>query len=61
MGHVLTTDEGLNPDPKKVEALTKMQTPKDKKSLQEWLSLVIGLITYLGKFLKKCICNDSSD
>ena len=46
MGHILTAD-GLNPDPKKVEAVIKMKKPTDKTGLQQYL----GMVTYLGKFL----------
>ena len=46
IGHLLTPD-GLRPDPNKVKAIVEMPTPVDKQSLQR----VLGMITYLGKFL----------
>ncbi len=46
MGHRLS-DKGLKADPKKIQAVTEMTRPKDKKSLQEWL----GMVTYLCKFV----------
>jgi hypothetical protein len=33
IGHVLSKD-GVKPDPKKVEAITRMDTPRDKDELQ---------------------------
>ena len=44
-GH-LVTSEGLKPDPAKVEAITNMPEPKDKKEL----GTILGMITYLSKF-----------
>ena len=46
IGHVLTPD-GLKPDPSKVKAIVEMPTPSDKKAVQR----VLGMITYLAKFL----------
>ena len=46
IGHVLTPD-GLKPDPSKVKAIVAMSTPSDKKALQR----LLGMITYLAKFL----------
>ena len=46
IGHVLTPD-GLKPDPSKVKAIVAMPTPSDKKALQR----LLGMITYLAKFL----------
>ena len=46
IGHVLTPD-GLKPDPSKVKAIVTMPTPSDKKAMQR----VLGMITYLAKFL----------
>ena len=36
----------MKPDPEKVNAILKMEEPKDVKSLQRFL----GMINYLGKF-----------
>ncbi|KAJ8036533.1 hypothetical protein HOLleu_20539 [Holothuria leucospilota] len=44
---LLITNHGLKPDPKKVEAVTKMPKPTDVQSLQRF----IGFVTYLSKFL----------
>ena len=38
--------EGIQPDPQKIRALTKMLASKNKKELQAFL----GIINYLGKF-----------
>ena len=46
IGHVLTPD-GLKPDPSKVKAIVAMATPSGKKALQR----LLGMITYLAKFL----------
>ena len=46
IGHLLT-DQGLAPDPDKVAAIAKMPTPRNPKSLQEFL----GMMQYLSKFL----------
>ena len=46
IGHVLTPD-GLKPDTSKVKAIVAMPTPSDKKALQR----LLGMITYLAKFL----------
>ena len=47
MGHVLT-NSGLKPDPKKIEAITKMKPPTNVKAVQEFL----GCVNYLGRFIK---------
>lgn len=47
LGHVLT-DQGLEPDPEKIEAIERLQTPKNKKMLQR----LLGMVTYLSKFIK---------
>ena len=46
IGHVLSKD-GLKPDPKKVEAITKMERPADVPAVQRF----VGLVKYLSKFL----------
>ena len=46
IGHILSKD-GLKPDPKKIEAITKMNTPKSKEEVQRFL----GMVTYLAKFI----------
>ena len=38
---------GLKPDPKKVEAILKLERPRDKQELQRFL----GMINYLGRFI----------
>jgi len=48
IGHKLTAD-GIKPDPAKVNAIGKMPTPEDVKSLQSYL----GMANYLSKFLPK--------
>ena len=44
VGHIIGKD-GLKPDPRKVEAIIKMDPPKDKEELQRFLSMT----TYVAK------------
>ena len=46
MGHILTL-EGLRPDPNKVAAVVKMQSPIDTAGVQRFL----GMANYLARFL----------
>ena len=46
MGHLISTT-GIHPDPKKVTALTEMESPNDVPSLRRFL----GMVNYLQKFL----------
>ena len=46
IGHRLASN-GLKPDPKKVEAIVNMPTPKDLPELRRFL----GMVNYLSKFL----------
>ena len=46
IGHFLTPD-GFKPDPNKVKAILEMPNPTEKRSLQR----LLGMITYLAKFL----------
>ena len=46
IGHLLTS-KGVKPDPKKVQAITDMQAPKDTTKLQRFL----GMVSYLAKFI----------
>lgn len=48
IGHRLTKD-GISPDPEKVEAITSMPPPEDKKALQR----LLGMTNYLSKFIPK--------
>lgn len=43
MGHKLT-DKGVEPDPAKVDAITKMPTPNDKAGVQRFLNICQYLI-----------------
>ena len=43
---VVVSRDGMQPDPRKISALTKMSAPKNKKELQAFL----GIINYLSKF-----------
>ena len=45
----LLTQNGLKPDPSKVEAILNMSKPTDLKAVQQ----LVGLVNYLTKFLKK--------
>ena len=47
IGHILSKD-GLKPEPKKVEAITNMSSPKTKEDLQRFLGMVTYM--YLAKF-----------
>jgi len=46
MGNVLT-DQGLKPDPSKVEAILEMPPPVDKQGVQR----ILGSVTYLSRFM----------
>ena len=46
-GNVYTT-QGMKPDPKKVEAIKKMEAPQTKQELQSFL----GMVNYLGQYIK---------
>ena len=48
MGHCLTA-QGLKPDPSKVEAILKMESPKTKEDIER----LNGTVNYLAKFLPK--------
>ena len=45
-GHIVSKD-GLKPDPKKVQAITNMPSPKTKEALKS----LMGMLAYLGKFI----------
>lgn len=47
LGHIFTNN-GLKPDPEKLDTINKIKTPENIKELQRFL----GLITYLSKFIK---------
>lgn len=40
-------EHGIKPDPKKIEAIAKLETPTNKEELQCFL----GMTTYLSKFI----------
>ena len=46
VGHILSQN-GIKPDSKKVEAITKIPTPQKKEELFEFL----GMMTYVSKFI----------
>lgn len=46
IGHIISS-EGVRPDPKKIEAITKMPPPEDKKGVER----LLGTINYLAKFI----------
>jgi len=46
MGHTVTA-QGLKPDDNKIEAIKAMQSPKDKKGLQE----ILGMVTFLARWV----------
>ena len=48
MGH-LPTAQGLKPDPKKVEAILKLPTPKSKEDIER----LTGEVNYRAKFLPR--------
>lgn len=41
IGHIISS-EGVRPDPKKIEAITKMPPPEDKKGVER----LLGTINY---------------
>ena len=45
----LFSHEGVKPDPTKIEAIRDMPTPKSKQDVD--LQRLLGMITYLGKFI----------
>lgn len=46
LGHVIDK-QGIHPNPKKVDAILHVKTPKDQKELVAFL----GLLIYYGKFI----------
>lgn len=44
--HILTT-EGLKPDPAKVDAIRRIQSPENKKDVEKF----VGLVNYLGRYM----------
>ena len=42
------TPQGVKPDPKKVEAIMKMEAPETKQELQSFL----GMVNYFGQYIK---------
>lgn len=46
LGHILS-NEGINPDPGKIDTIMKFRPPNNKEELRSFL----GLVTYLGKFI----------
>lgn len=46
LGHMLS-EQGVEIDPEKVEAINKLREPENKKELQR----IIGMVTYLAKFI----------
>ena len=48
MGHVVT-DEGLKPDPSKVEAVTKMEPPTDKQGVER----LRGMVNHLSRYVPR--------
>ena len=46
IGHILSEDR-LKPDPKKTQAVIDMPHPETKEDLQR----LLGMLTYLGKFI----------
>ena len=46
VGHILSQD-GIKPDPRKVQAIMKLEIPENKEELQRFL----GMTTYLSKFI----------
>ena len=48
LGHIISA-EGVKPDPRKVEAITKMPIPDNKTELQRFM----GMVNYLGTFIPR--------
>ena len=47
IGHILSQD-GIKPDPRKIQAVTKLKIPENKKELR-----FLGMTTYLSKFIPR--------
>ena len=45
LGHILT-QEGIRPDPKKLEAIKNMPIPEDKQAVQR----LLGMVNFIAKF-----------
>ena len=45
---MICSEDGIRPDPQKVEAIQEMKTPENKQELQTFL----GLTNYMGQFIK---------
>ena len=58
IGHQWNKD-GISPDPKKIKAITSMEFPPDKKTMQSFLGLVNFLNRYSANLveLSKPLCN----
>ena len=54
MGQCITA-QGIRPDPRKVDAINQLKTPRNTKQLKEFL----GMVSYLSKFLP-CISDETS-
>ena len=50
LGFWLTRDDGIQPQPKKVEAIQRLQPPKTKRQLRHFL----GMINYYRDMWKRC-------
>lgn len=48
LGHIVSS-EGIEADPTKCEAITKMPNPQSKGDVRR----LLGMVTYVGKFLPK--------
>ena len=48
IGHIIT-NQGLKPDPSKIQTIMDMERPKDKEGVRR----LQGMVTYLSKFLPK--------
>ena len=46
IGHTLS-EQGINPDPQKIQAITNMEAPTNREELQR----ILGMVTYLSKFI----------
>ena len=51
LGHVISAENGIKPDPFHIQAIDQMPVPKSKSELHTYL----GVINYLGDFIENMV------